>query len=93
MTMVQKVYSHLGMIRHRSEVVEYRVEQHKKLLGKRLEALSSRVVTVFVTVRTPFVVTEKPRRDHLLAGLRLTVWARVELNYRPHAYQACALTT
>ena len=20
-------------------------------------------------------------------------WARVELNYRPHAYQACALTT
>ena len=21
------------------------------------------------------------------------VWAWVELNYRPHAYQACALTT
>ena len=41
MAMVQKVYSHLGMIRHRSEVVEYRVEQHKRVLGKRLEALSS----------------------------------------------------
>ena len=27
-------------------------------------------------------------------GARLVVeWARVELNYRPHAYQACALTT
>ncbi len=37
--MVQKVYSHLGTIRHRSEVVEYRVEQHKKVLKGRLEAL------------------------------------------------------
>ena len=25
--------------------------------------------------------------------LELTKWAWVELNYRPHAYQACALTT
>jgi hypothetical protein len=25
--------------------------------------------------------------------LKLAEWARVELNYRPHAYQACALTT
>jgi hypothetical protein len=33
--MVPKVYSHLGTIRHRSEVVEYRVEQHKKTLAKR----------------------------------------------------------
>jgi len=38
--MVLKVYSHLGTIRHRSEVVEYRVEHHKKTLAKRLEALS-----------------------------------------------------
>jgi hypothetical protein len=28
-------------IRHRSEVIEYRVEQHKKTLAKRLEALQS----------------------------------------------------
>jgi len=41
--MVQKVYSHLGTIRHRSEVVEYRVEQHKKALAKRLEALQRAV--------------------------------------------------
>jgi integrase len=39
--MVLKVYSHLGSIRHRSEVVEYRVEQHKKTLAKRREALQS----------------------------------------------------
>ncbi len=37
--MVQKVYSHLGTIRHRSEVVEYRVEQHKKVLAKKLKEL------------------------------------------------------
>jgi hypothetical protein len=39
--MVQKVGSHLSTVRHRSEVVEYRVEQHKKVLGKRLESLRS----------------------------------------------------
>jgi integrase len=38
--MVEKVYSHLGTVRHRSEVVEYRVEQHVEALGKRLEALN-----------------------------------------------------
>ena len=29
------------------------------------------------------------RHQHIQSGW----WARVELNYRPHAYQACALTT
>ena len=37
--MVEKVYSHLGTVRHRSEQVEYRVEQHEKVLGDRLSAL------------------------------------------------------
>ena len=37
--MVQRVYAHLGTIRHRSESVEYRVEQHVDTLGERLEAL------------------------------------------------------
>lgn len=37
--MVERVYSHLGTIRHRSEAVEFKVEQHKKALGKRLKAL------------------------------------------------------
>jgi integrase len=39
--MVEKVYSHLGTLRHRSEVVEYRIEQHAATLGERLEALKS----------------------------------------------------
>jgi integrase len=37
--MVQRVYAHLGTIRHRAEVVEYRVEQHAGTLGDRLTAL------------------------------------------------------
>ena len=37
--MVQRVYSHLGTVRHRSAMVEYRVEQHVDQLGDRLRAL------------------------------------------------------
>jgi integrase len=37
--MVDKVYSHLGTICHRSDAVEYRVEQHKKALGDRLTTI------------------------------------------------------
>src|SRR5216684_7963197 len=31
--MVRRVYGHLGRLRHRAEVVEYRVEQHAAKLG------------------------------------------------------------
>ena len=37
--MVERVYSHLGEVRHRSEVVEYRLEHHREALGKRLMTL------------------------------------------------------
>jgi integrase len=38
--LVEQVYGHLGRNpRHRAEVVEYRVEQHRAALGDRLEAL------------------------------------------------------
>ena len=37
--MVRKVYSHLGYVRHRVEVVEYRVEQHRAKLDDRVRAL------------------------------------------------------
>jgi integrase len=37
--MVRRVYGHLGAVRHRSEVVEYRVQQHRKVLGNRLKTL------------------------------------------------------
>ena len=35
----------------------------------------------------------KPRSGKPLRGSAFLKWAWVELNYRPHAYQACALTT
>jgi integrase len=37
--MIDKVYSHLGDVRHRSEVVEYDVSQHQEALGERLKGL------------------------------------------------------
>jgi integrase len=37
--MVEAVYSHLGEIRHRSEVVEFRIEHHRDVLADKLEAL------------------------------------------------------
>jgi len=46
-SMVRRVYGHLGEVRHRAEVVEYRVEQHAAKLGERLAGLRS--VTAFVT--------------------------------------------
>ncbi len=37
--LVRRVYGHLGQVRHRAEVVEYRVEQHADVLRERLVAL------------------------------------------------------
>jgi len=37
--MVRREYGHLGTVRHRAEVVEYRVEQHTERLRDRLAAL------------------------------------------------------
>jgi integrase len=39
--MVERIYTHLGTIRHRSRLVEYRVQQHRAALGERLTALRS----------------------------------------------------
>lgn len=39
--MVKQVYGHLGTIRHRADVVEYRVEQHRAKLKSRLARLAS----------------------------------------------------
>ena len=35
-SLVNRVYGHLGEVRHRSEVVEYQVQQHREKLGARL---------------------------------------------------------
>jgi integrase len=37
--LVRRVYGHLGQVRHRSEVVEYRVGQHLAVLQSRLTRL------------------------------------------------------
>ncbi|MGH7513303.1 MAG: tyrosine-type recombinase/integrase [Gemmatimonadales bacterium] len=40
--LVEQVCGHLGTIRHRAEMVEYRVEQHRAVLGDCLEAMYRR---------------------------------------------------
>src|SRR5206468_3053390 len=42
--LVRKVYGHLGNVRHRSETVEYRVEQHAATLRDRLAALQGQAL-------------------------------------------------
>jgi integrase len=37
--MLRTIYGHLGQVRHRSDVVEYRVEQHADSLAERLASL------------------------------------------------------
>jgi len=37
--LVKRIYGHLGQVRHRAEVVEFRVEQHAERLGERLRTL------------------------------------------------------
>jgi integrase len=39
-SLVKRIYGHLGEVRHRSEVVEYRVENHLDVLEARLATLS-----------------------------------------------------
>ncbi len=39
--LVRRVYGHLGQVRHRAKMVEYRVEQHRKRLGERLKKLQA----------------------------------------------------
>jgi hypothetical protein len=90
--MVRRVYAHLGEVRHRSEVVEYRVDQHLEQVGDRLKKLE--IVTGNVTADPAAAEKETPRDSATVSGADASdSWAWVELNYRPHAYQACALTT
>ena len=38
-SLVDRIYGHLGELRHRAEVVEYRVEQHEEAVGERLSRI------------------------------------------------------
>jgi integrase len=88
--MVRRVYAHLGTVRHRSEVVEYRLEQHLEALKDRLGALGS--VTRNVTREAVVEENETPASMDLQAGEELPEWARRDSNARPLAPEASALS-
>ena len=99
--MVRRVYAHLGTVRHRSEVVEFRLEQH-------LEALKDRLGRVAPTAQTSanrpgFGTTndtagrageanETPAPTEVKAGEGVPEWARRDSNARPLAPEASALS-
>jgi integrase len=37
--MVERIYGHLGQVRHRSEEVSFRIEEHEDILGERIRTL------------------------------------------------------
>jgi hypothetical protein len=51
--MVERVYGHLGVVRHRSEVVEYRVEQHAAALADRLPRVAPGLRTALAPAPAP----------------------------------------
>lgn len=60
-SLVERVYGHLGEVRHRSEAVEYRVEQHAQKLAERTAELLSR--------KMPLIVPERVYPVHKAAEL------------------------
>ncbi len=87
--MVEEVYAHLGTMRHRSEAVEYRIEQHAEALADRLARLSS--VTSIVTTAADGVGHEKPRNREAETGSNVTPSGRRDSNPGPPAPKAGAL--
>jgi integrase len=89
--MVRRIYGHLGTVRHRSEVVEYRVEQHLDALKDRLGMLG--FVTRSVTAEAVGRGCESPAPTEVDAGAELPEWARRDSNARPLAPEASALSS
>jgi hypothetical protein len=86
--MVRRVYAHLGTVRHRSEVVELRVEQHLEALKDRLGNVG--FVTRSATRGDAVVGNEEPRDTEVSTGQGLPEWARRDSNARPLAPEAPA---
>ncbi len=89
--MVERIYAHLGTIRHRSPAVEYRVEQHAAVIGDRLARLG--IVTRKDT-RTPAPPETRPPRIEPTddEAESYDSWARRDSNPRPLAPEASALS-
>jgi hypothetical protein len=81
--MVRRVYAHVGTVRHRSEVVEFRLEQHLEALKDRLGKVG--FVTRNVTAERAGDENEPPASTDVQAGAKLPEWARRDSNARPLA--------
>ena len=88
--MVRRVYALLGAVHHRSEVVEFRIEQHLEALKDRLGSLG--FVTQNVTAEGVRTGNEEPRDTEVSTGEDLPEWARRDSNARPLAPEASALS-
>ena len=89
--MVERVYAHLGAVRHRSEAVEYRLEQHLDQLRDRLQALG--FGTTNDTAGTAEPENTTPRERETRSGdVTSDEWARPDSNRRPLAPEASALS-
>jgi integrase len=88
--MVRRVYSHLGDVRHRSEVVEYRIEQHLERLGDRLQklGLARPSVTGNVTGSGGEGGMKGPREPEISTGKALPESGRPDSNRRRPAWEA-----
>jgi predicted nicotinamide N-methyase len=86
----EEVYAHLGTMRHRSDVVEYRLEQHRDVLADRLSKLG--FVTTVVTTECGREDNEEPRSRKAATGSDVTSSGRGDLNPGPPAPEAGALT-
>jgi integrase len=94
--MVRKVYAHLGAIRHRSEVVDFRVEQHFARLGDRLQrlGLAKASDTAKDTAATAGPEKKSPHDHESDGGVESwDAWAMRGSNPRPRACEARALTS
>jgi len=90
--MVRRVYAHLGTVRHRSDVVEYRLDQHLEVLAERLQKLG--LGTTLAPRPTPGSENQTPQPS-LCDG---EAWssdecARDDSNVRPLAPEASALSS
>jgi integrase len=88
--MVKRIYAHLGHVRHRSEVVEYRIEQHLDRLGDRLQilGLAGASDTGIDTARELAADEKNPNATEVTSGERLPESGRPDSNRRRPAWEA-----
>jgi len=90
--MVERIYGHLGTVRHRSEQLEYRIDQHLEALKDRLGALT--FVTRNVTRDEEALETDEASPN--LTFDEASIYderARRDSNARPLAPEASALSS